>query len=300
MKLGFVGAGVVGTALGALFKKNGYSIVGYYSRTLKSAREAAGFTGTDYFEDVADVFAHAEIVFLTTNDDAIGPVARQIAEDGLVNDKHIVIHCSGSLNLSVLAPVKEQGAGILAIHPLQSCASVEQAVAHLPGSVFSIEGEASVRPLGRRLVKDLGGQYFFIDSERKALYHAAAVVASNYLVTLVGLSKRMMVKAGMPEEQVYQALYPLINGTLSNIRKLDIPGALTGPIARGDVSTVADHVKTMRELLPQELPLFVELGCSTVPLAKEKGSLSGDKASRIYKLLSDGRRSGHENITQRV
>ncbi len=288
LRLGFIGAGVVGTALGKLLNDRGYTLTGYYSRSLSSAVKAARATGSDYFENAAALLADTDTLFITTNDDAIAPVAKGLAARGLIRPGQAVVHCSGSLTLSALAPARESGARVLSVHPLQSCASVTYAVESLPNSVFSIEGEGAAREIGIQLVKALGGSYFFIDGEKKALYHAAAVVASNYLVTLIYLSKRLMLAAGMPEEQFVPALYPLIKGTLANIERLGIPEALTGPIARGDVETIVDHLHRMEVSIPGATALYSALGLETIDLGLAKGTLGEKAASSLNQLLKGG------------
>ncbi|WP_366923314.1 DUF2520 domain-containing protein [Metallumcola ferriviriculae] len=288
MRMGFIGAGVVGTALGKLFGERGFDIVGYYSRSVSSAARAAEITNSRYFKSKAALLENIDTLFVTTNDDAITPVVEQLSEEGLINGRHTVIHCSGSLTLSVLAPAREDGARVLSLHPLQSCASAEFAVEKLPGAVFSIEGGNDARVIGVKLVEALGAIYFFIDCDKKALYHAAAVVASNYLVTLIDLSKRLMVEAGMPEDQFVPAIYPLIEGTLANIEKLGIPDALTGPIARGDVETIKDHLARIAKEVKDADSLYRTLGKETIGLALEKGSLSNEKGAVIKKLLENG------------
>ncbi len=285
MKVGFIGAGVIGTALGILLKDKGYSIGGYYNRSLDRAQASAKLVGTEYHQSMLSLCSAVDIVFITTNDDSILEVARDLAKQKAVNSRHSIIHCSGSLDLTVLNPVKELGADVISIHPLQACASVEKAIRAIPGSVFSIEGGEKERLLGRGLVEALDGQYFYIEGQNKVLYHAAAVMASNYLVVLLDLSRQMMTEAGMPQEKFYDSILPLVEGTLQNIRQLDIPQALTGPVARGDISTIKDHVVALKKYLPDSYDAYRELTKKAVPLALAKESLDQRNAQMIYDVL---------------
>lgn len=284
--IGIIGAGSVGTGMGLLLKDRGYPIVGVASRTYSSAQRAAERLGCPAFKEPEEVARRAEIVFLTTTDQAIGPVAHKVAARGGFRPGQIVIHMSGSLTSEVLNPARRQGAWALSLHPLQSCADADRAVANLPGSVFSIEGDREAYPLAERLVRELGGEFFYIRPEDKALYHAAACVASNYLVSLVDLSYQMMAAAGMSPEMAARALVPLIEGTWKNIGEKGIPAALTGPISRGDVATVAGHLKAMREKAPQLVELYSALGRHTVGVARRKGSLGEREASAFLKLFA--------------
>ncbi|MGI9951623.1 Rossmann-like and DUF2520 domain-containing protein [Moorellaceae bacterium AZ2] len=291
MRVGIIGAGAVGTGMGLLLKERGYFIAGVASRTFASARRAADRLGCPVFDRPEEVARRSDIVFITTSDQAIGPVAHRVAEGGGFRAGQTVIHMSGSLTSAVLNPARQQGAWALSLHPLQSCSDADRAVANLPGSVFSIEGDREAHPLAERLVRELGGEFFYIRPQDKALYHAAACVASNYLVSLLDLSRQLMVAAGMTPEMAAKALEPLVAGTWKNIGEKGIPAALTGPISRGDVATVAGHLTAIREKAPQLLDLYAALGRYTVGVARRKGSLGeaeGAAFLRLFGAVRDG------------
>lgn len=296
MRVGIIGAGAVGTGMGILLSRRGYTITGVASRTRASAERAAQRLDCPAFTEPADVARIAEILFITTTDRAIGPVTTAIAHQGGFHPGQTVIHMSGSLTTAVLEPARQAGARVLSLHPLQSCADVDRAVANLPGSVFSLEGDEEAVPLGRQLVNDLGGEYFIITPEAKPLYHAAACVASNYLVSLVDLSFRMMQAAGMEPHMVTRALAPLIEGTWGNIKEKGIPRALTGPIARGDGETLADHLRALAVKVPELDEIYRALGRYTIDIAVRKGSIDAGQASELAEILTiDGNRQGPEN-----
>ncbi|QGP92136.1 hypothetical protein MGLY_14940 [Neomoorella glycerini] len=286
MRIGIIGAGAVGTGVGILLRRRGYTIAGVASRTLASARRAAARLACPAFEGAVDVARRADVVFITTSDQAIGQVAASVAAQGGFRPGQTVIHMSGSLTSAVLDPARQAGALALSLHPLQSCADADRAVANLPGSVFSLEGDREALPLGKRLVTELGGEYFLISPEAKPLYHAAACVASNYLVSLIDLSRRLMQAAGMEPEMAARALAPLIKGTLDNINEKGIPQALTGPIARGDFGTVRDHLKAMEATVPELGELYRALGRYTAGLAGRKGSIDARKVALFGQILA--------------
>ncbi|MGB9860400.1 MAG: Rossmann-like and DUF2520 domain-containing protein [Moorellaceae bacterium] len=296
MKVGIIGAGSVGTGMGLLLKERGYTLVGVSSRTYSSAEKAAARLNCPAWKEPEEVARRAEVVFVTTSDQAVAAVAHQVAAKGGFRPGQTVIHMSGSLTSEVLNPARRHGAWALSLHPLQSCADADRAVANLPGSVFSIEGDREAYPLAERLVKDLGGEFFYIRPEDKALYHAAACVASNYLVSLVDLSYQLMAAAGMNPQMAAKALAPLIEGTWKNIREKGILAALTGPISRGDVSTVGGHLKAMREKTPHLLDIYSALGRRTVEVARRKGTLGEREAAAFLRLFAatPGRAQGRE------
>jgi len=286
MQVSVIGAGAVGTGMGILLSQRGYTIAGVASRTLVSAQRAAARLGCPAFEQPEEAARRADIVFITTSDQAIGEVATDVAARGGFRTGQTVIHMSGSLTAAVLAPAQQAGARALSLHPLQSCADADRAVANLPGSVFSLEGDREALPLGKCLVTDLGGEYFVIGPEAKPLYHAAACVASNYLVSLVDLSRRLMQAAGMEAEMAAHALDPLIKGTLENINNKGIPGALTGPIARGDFSTVRDHLRAMAVAAPHLEETYRALGRHTAGVAGRKGSIDARKVALFAEIFA--------------
>ncbi len=286
MQVSIIGAGAVGTGMGILLSQRGYTIAGVASRTLISAQRAAARLSCPACEQPEEAARRADIVLITTSDRAIGAVAAAIAGRGGFRTGQTVIHMSGSLTAAVLAPAQQAGARILSLHPLQSCADADRAVANLPGSVFSLEGDREALPLGKRLVTDLGGEYFVISPDAKPLYHAAACVASNYLVSLVDLSRRLMQAAGMEAEMAAHALDPLIKGTLENINDKGIPGALTGPIARGDFSTVRDHLRAMAVAAPHLEETYRALGRYTAGVAGRKGSIDARKVALFTEIFA--------------
>ncbi|MGI9861062.1 Rossmann-like and DUF2520 domain-containing protein [Moorella naiadis] len=286
MRVGIIGAGPVGTGMGILLSRRGYTITGVASRTRASAQRAAHRLACPVFTEPAALARLVEVVLITTTDRAIGPVTLAIARQGGFHPGQTVIHMSGSLTTAVLEPAREAGARVLSLHPLQSCADADRAVTNLPGSVFSLEGDAEALTLGRQLVNDLGGEYFIIKPEAKPLYHAAACVASNYLVSLVDLSYRLMQAAGMEPAMVVRALAPLIEGTWGNIKEKGTTLALTGPIARGDGETIADHLQAMAVKAPELDEIYRALGRYTIEVAVRKGSIEAHQAAGLEAILA--------------
>ena len=287
--IAIVGCGTVGSAMGKLLGRAGYRISGVATSNMETARRAAEVIGSPSHSDSpAEIALGGKIVFITTPDDVIESVCVEISEQGGFQQDAVVIHCSGALSSEVLASARACGAKVATIHPLQSFASVDQAVSLMPGSLCTIEGDESALLIVRRIVEDLGGVVMEITAEKKTLYHAAAVAASNYLVTLIHLALELDRAAGLDGDTALNALLPLIKGTLDNIGKQGIPNALTGPIARGDVGTVSAHLKAMEEDTPELLSLYQCLGLHTVELAKTKGTIGQEKADTLSALLEPG------------
>lgn len=280
-----IGAGKVGSALALLLKERGYSPIGVYSRSITSAQKLAEQLQTKVYHHPAEVAGVADLVFITTTDREIGPIANLIARKGNCGPKQIIIHTSGAHSSEIMAAVRQQGTRILSVHPLQSFANLESAMENLPGSCFALEGDQEALATGIELVNDLQGQYFIIKAEDKPLYHAAAVVASNYLVSLVHLSSSMYQKLGLSEQQALDALFPLIQGTLKNIFKTGPVAALTGPVARGDGTTLMGHMKAISNMDWRTQEAYRHLGLYTVGVAIENGNITPNEGAALSNIF---------------
>jgi len=291
--IAIIGCGTVGAAMGKLLAAAGYPITGVAARSLDTAGRAAKMVGAEQFSDCPwDMSRRGEVVFVTTPDDVIESTCKAMVEHQGFGKNAVVIHCSGALSSAILSSARRCGARVATLHPLQSFASVDQAVKLVPGSFCAIEGDKTALPVVRQLVEDVGGVLMEITPEGKSLYHAAAVAASNYLVTLMHLALELDRAAGIPPDVSFRALLPLVRGTLSNIGAKGIPEALTGPIARGDVDTVAAHLRAIEARAPEFLMIYKTLGLYTMDLARDKGACGKEAAEKLAALLQPGRPRG--------
>ncbi|MBT9170882.1 MAG: Pyrroline-5-carboxylate reductase [Actinobacteria bacterium] len=287
-RLAIIGAGKVGTAIGHILQKKDFNIVAVASRTQESLDCARDFIFGFKTRDVAEAAKLADVIILTTNDDQVEPACRKIAQNGGFDAQDVVFHVSGALSLNVLDSAKAIGAKVGSIHPLQSFATVGGAVSQLPGSVFGVTAEKEVLTLARDIVEALGGTAIVVKDEDKPLYHAAACVASNYFVGLIHFAQSIYESLGVSKEVALKALLPLIKGTLANMESQGTAGALTGPIARGDVEPVKRHLEAFGSKIPEKKKLYCELGKHTTLVALEKGTISKDKQKELYQLLQGG------------
>jgi predicted short-subunit dehydrogenase-like oxidoreductase (DUF2520 family) len=281
-----VGCGKVGTALAIFLTDRGYRAAGLASRSISSAQRVAEIIGANAFTDSPwEVTQEADIVFITTPDGAITDTCKQISQKGGFNKNAIVFHCSGALPSTILESAKNCGAWIASIHPLQSFASAIFQTDPFQNIIIAVEGQKETLKTAQEIVAALGAEYIEIATEGKTLYHAAAVVTSNYLVTLIDIAFKMINKAEISDKRALKVLKPLIAGTLGNIEKVGIPEALTGPIARGDVKTVEDHLKAIESTSPELLKIYKALGLHTVDIATAKGTLNKPSAQTLKSIL---------------
>jgi predicted short-subunit dehydrogenase-like oxidoreductase (DUF2520 family) len=288
-----IGAGRVGSSVGYLLAKAGYPVVAVVARTAASAEKAAAFIGSGTpTTDAADAATKAELVFITTPDSVIREVCEKIAAAGVFKPGAAVVHMSGAHSLDLLDAARAAGAGRAVIHPLQSLASREQGIGNLRGSYFRIEADPEATETARVIVKALGGIELALpkwssDKDSAALYHAGAVAVSNYFVALVDYGLKFYQSLGADKKEALRAVLPLIRGTLRNIETLGTPDALTGPIMRGDVQTVQDHLDAMRKRTPELISLYKALARQTVAVAGDKGSISAETATELLKIVKD-------------
>lgn len=291
--IAILGLGKVGTAVGHLLKKAGYRILAVADQSPSALKKNIPFTGGRACSDLAEAAAEATFILITTTDDAIASVCHEIVTKGAVHTGDKVIHMSGAGGLDLLAPAHSAGAYVASIHPIQSFADVEGAINSIPGSTFGITADENLRGWSVAVVSALEGIPFFVPEKDKALYHAAACMASNYLTTLMHMVETTYQSLGLNRQEAVQAFWPLVRGTLLNIETRGAAAALTGPIARGDAGTIEKHLQALRETLPRLLCAYCELGLMTVEIARNRGSLSSERAQTIKTLFKQGG-SAHE------
>ncbi len=286
-----IGAGRVGSAVGFLLKKAGYSVAGVVALTRASAEKAAAFIGAGAATvDAAQASSGADIIFITTPDRVIRDVCGALAAAGAVKAGSVVVHTSGAHTLDLLEAVRTCGAWRAVLHPLQSLASREEGVRNLPGSYFRIEADSEAAGTAKAVVQALGGielrmSGWHSDEESAALYHAGAVAVSNYFVALVDYGLKFYEALGADRKEALKAVLPLIRGTLHNVETLGIPDALTGPIMRGDTETVKQHLAAMQKRTPELVSLYRMLAQQTVSVAREKGTIDQKKVEELLKLV---------------
>jgi predicted short-subunit dehydrogenase-like oxidoreductase (DUF2520 family) len=283
LRTGVIGAGVTGTALAVTVSQKGWPVVGVSSRTLSSAQNLAKLVPDCQVCHTAQELADAaEMVFITTPDDVIARVCSELQW----HEGQSVVHCSGAHSVDILESARRLGASVGSFHPLQTFASVDQAIRNLPGTTFALEAEESLLSTLKELAELLNGDWVELRPGDKVLYHTAAVFACNYLVTLVKLAQDLWKDFGVSSKEATRALLPLIKGTINNIDNIGLPDCLTGPVARGDLGTIDRHLSTLEARSPSLLTTYKELGLQTIPIALAKGKINERKAKEMRALLS--------------
>jgi predicted short-subunit dehydrogenase-like oxidoreductase (DUF2520 family) len=284
--IGIAGTGRIGQALGRLLHDRAGAAIVIAGRCAERAAAAAAFAGpgarTAALEDLPGA---AGRILIAVADEAIGEVAGRLASAGM--SCGIAMHTCGARGPEALRPLARAGVACGVLHPLQTVADPAQGVAALPGSSFLVDGDPAAKRWGAEIVACLGGRMLEVPPEGRTLYHAAAVLASNCMVALVAASAETLARAGVPGEQTLDALAPLVRSSISNALSMGPAAALTGPVRRGDFSTVSAHLEAIRPLSPATREIYRALSLEALGLA-ERAGLAPEKARRLEALLAGG------------
>jgi predicted short-subunit dehydrogenase-like oxidoreductase (DUF2520 family) len=288
LSIAIIGAGRVGLALGQAVQASGHLISIAIARTRTHSSRASkllGTTGVSLGTKKLDQLSQAhrallqqsDLLIIATPDDSIRQVAGQIAKVFEVNrndrrqssGQRTALHTSGALASDVLKPTREQGVATGSLHPLISFSGAPHPPRSFSGVYFSLEGDADAIRIGKKVVRDLGGNSFVIDPQYKPLYHAAALMASPNLTALIDIAVEMMSHCGFLSSEARKMLLPLIGSTVDNLVQQDARAALTGTFKRGDIATARIHLDAIEsERLADAMEAYVILGQRSLELSE--------------------------------
>lgn len=276
----------MGTALLKAFQAQHISIKSVFNRTEKKAVNHAksfGIRVCGTFPSSLDQLG--DVIFLTVSDRAIPEVASRLAElDGRFKGRTFV-HCSGNESADLLQILRSKGASVASLHPLQTF-TVRSEPGDFKNIYFSIQGDSQAFPELTKIAGTLGANTIEVTEDQKSHLHAAAVLVSNYLTTLVGDAVAIGAQGGLSDDQVKEALLPLTKTALQNIEEQSFQEALTGPIKRGDLTTVEKHLSLLDEK-PELQNLYCVLGLQTLSLAESSVQLNRTTIEKMRKILSE-------------
>ena len=278
LRIGFIGAGTLGKGLALALASRGYQVVAASSRSRSSAEDlAARIPGCEAKSGPQDVADGCSLVFITTPDEVIAQVASQVSW----RSGQGVVHCSGAESIDILDHASKRGAFAGSFHPYQTFACLEspdEALDRLTGTSFSVEGHGWLLELLEKLATDLGGRAIRLRPEDRAIYHASAGMSSQYLVALLKSAADMWKGMGIGEDEALSIILPLARSTLTNVSRVGIEASATGPVVRGDVTTIQKHLEALDSRLPQLIPLYCSLCLESLPIAKGKVDITRLKA----------------------
>jgi predicted short-subunit dehydrogenase-like oxidoreductase (DUF2520 family) len=274
----------MGQALGRLLLDRGEPVIAVASRRLERSEAAARFIGGATAVPYSRLPELAARLLIAVSDDALTLVADVLAGAGM--KRGVAVHTSGAQGPEALAPLAAAGVSCATLHPLQTIASPEQGVSALPGVAFAITGDGPAAEWAAHIATLLSGEVLRIPSERLPLYHAAAVMASNYVVGLIDAAAMLLEAAGVERHQALRAIRPLVEASAGNALTLGPVNALTGPIERGDVRTVAAHWKVLAATPEAVREFYRGAGLYVIELARRRG-LSEADTRKLRELLRE-------------
>ena len=250
--LAIIGAGRVGRALGRLLREQGWKIGAVITRNEATARRAVRFIGAGQgHAAMSRQVLAARVILITTPDDAVTAVAEELARIGAEELRgKVVLHTSGSLDARALRALREHGAALGSVHPMQSFSGV--GTPPLEGKMFAMEGDAAAVRCARKMVRALGGTPVQIEGAKKPVYHAAGAMAAGHVLAVIEAATGLLTSIGMTRGMAARALLPLTRQVLENFEALGPRTAWTGPLSRRDYNVVSAHTAALQHM-PAEI-----------------------------------------------
>jgi len=287
--IAIIGPGKVGISIGILASRAGYQVAAVGGRNKERTSAAAKRIGNGVrARSIPEAAKKAQMVLLSVTDDAIEDVCVKLAEQRKFKQKAVVVHCSGALSSNVLTTACDYcKCSIASMHPLQTFPTIDTAIKRIKGAYCFCEGDENAVSVIEELAKNIGMKPVRISSKSKTLYHAAAVMACNYLVALMDSAISLAENAGIDRTTAWLSLKPLVTATLNNISSMGTADSLTGPIARGDIKIVSRHLHELSFVDEALAAVYRSIGLYAAEMAATKGTITAEKAKKIKNLLEE-------------
>lgn len=284
--LNIIGSGQLAKTLGYLFNKHRrYKIQHIYSRTFAKAQLAQKFLACGEAVSCLQEFKPADAFLLAVPDDQLQHVSLQLAKYNLIKKNDIVFHCSGALSSSELFLLAEQQALVASAHPIKNLSNPEIDVKNFAGIYCSLEGDEKACSILEKDLRAIGAEVIKIKAEQKLLYHAAIVMASNYLVSLLEISLKTFQTIEIDQATALNLLQPIISSVCERIFAVGTHKALTGPIVRGDVNIVKEEINALKNSSAEIADLYQSLGKIALDITKKNSSLPEDVIKKFIEIL---------------
>lgn len=269
MHVNLIGPGRLGKTLAASLISTGeHTLLGVYHPSIKRAQQAVKILGQGEPIDQLSALPKADLTLITCPDDKMPALIHELSTTANIKPKSILMHLSGILSSDVLMPIKQQGVHIASLHPLKAFREASSRDTNaFQGVHCAIEGDDEAIKILMPLWQAMGAQVFTLNPEKKATYHAAAVMASNYLVTLAAEASQLFELSDVPSKNAHEICLQLMQTSLDNLKQTNTPQqALTGPLLRGDVQTIKKHLNAIK--LGETKNLYCAAGLATLSLVK--------------------------------
>jgi predicted short-subunit dehydrogenase-like oxidoreductase (DUF2520 family) len=285
-----VGGGRVGRALGRRLHELGWRVGGVTGRSISTARAAVRAIGAGQPLDApTHQILNSSVILITTPDGAIESVAKNLAQlGGSEWSGKVVLHTSGSLDACVLQPLADLGAATGSMHPMQTFS--HQNIPDLANCIFGIDGSPAALQVARKMIHEMGGVAVRLSGANKAAYHAAGSFACVYVLALMETATRLLMTQGFKRRQAMRALLPLVRQTLDNFERVGPLAAWTGPLSRGDFSTIERHVKALADFEPEYLEAYKTLSRLTAEVLAAQPAAMVKQLERIFGAAANSKK----------
>jgi predicted short-subunit dehydrogenase-like oxidoreductase (DUF2520 family) len=283
LDVGIVGTGRVGAVLGAALQRAGHRLVAVSAVSEQSRERALALLPGIPITSVEEVVARAELVLLTVPDEALPPLVAGLSATSSWQAGQLVVHTSGRYGTAIFEPAAGHHILGLALHPAMTFTGSSMDLLRLADCSFGITAPESLRAVAEALVLEMGAEPVWIEEQNRPMYHAGLAHGANHLVTLVAQAMQVLGSAGVQDPQ--RLIAPLLQAALDNALRLG-DGALTGPVARGDASTVAAHLAQLHQQTPDVRPTYLALARATAERAFASGRLTAADAEPLLDILA--------------
>ena len=286
LEIGFIGIGKMGKALAVALATHGYSVTACYSRSATSTSELKELLPRCFITSTAqEVVDRTNLVFITIPDDLI----QSYVQDLRVNENQGFVHCSGSLPRSILNNANSKARFTGMFHPYQTLAGIDSpadAVGRLSGITFAIDAEGWLLDQLISFGESLDSRTIHVPASDLGIYHSSAVLVCGFLATLLHCAISLWEEMGHNKDDAMKAILPLATSTLSNIGNLGVLPSMTGPIYRGDIATIENHISSLISRTPQIVDVYTSLFQASLPIAQQLGADS-PTISALETLIKD-------------
>lgn len=284
-RLALLGCGKAGLSLSLALKTAGWEVAGCLCITSKSAEQGAQWLACQILHSVGEV-PPGVVIVLGVPEGAFTEVDRRIAVEDQHLEGRVILHLSGALPSRALEICRLRGASVGSFHPIMTLPDPLTGARRLRGATFAIEGRPAAVEVMRAMAQSLAGKSFILSPRGKTLYHAAAVMASNHVLTLLADSQDMLVKAGVDPASAHEAFHQLVDGTVENFYAGGAVAAITGPVERGDARTVKNHLQALKRW-PQVRERYRVLALGALDLSRRRNPDRTEAYDALAKLLSE-------------
>jgi len=282
LRVGVVGVGRVGGSLAAALARAGHEVTAVSAVSDRSVARAQQLFPQARVLPADELVGEVDLVLVAVPDDVLRPLVTGLARVDAWRPGVLVAHTSGAQGIGVLDAAAARGVVALALHPVMTFTGRPEDLDRLVGAAFGVTAEEELRAVAESLVVEMGGEPVWVPESARAQYHAALSIGSNFLVTLVNDAVALLTGAGVAEPQ--RLVAPLLSASLDNVLRLG-DAALTGPVSRGDVATVASHVDTLRRVAPEQVEAYLALARRTAQRALDAGRLDRAQVDALLEAL---------------